>query len=159
MIYNFTHYTVNTGNSRISYPSDVSKSLIPTLQEYINLSKTHEYIEIIEGTKINLFTATPKSYIFKFCIDDNGSLIPILYSFGCCNDDETENTLSGIRLLYKSAYKEEPNINLKPPFVADIVLPTAMKKPSVLEWTGDFTKCMGWAIMDMESIKKFGNNN
>lgn len=157
MIKSFNHFTVNTGHSRISCPSDVFKDMIPTLQDYIDQLKKQRYVEILDGIKAELRAIGDSSYMIALYTEAYDDLLPILYSFGCSNEKDTEGVLKEIERIYAVLREGKPELNLKAPFVADVITPSSFLSPSAFKWTGDFARCMGWALMDMESIEKFGN--
>ena len=39
------------------------------------------------------------------------------------------------------------------PFCLDILLPSSIFNPEVSYWTGDFCKCIAWAILAPEKIR------
>lgn len=54
MIESFNHYTLNTGDSRRSHPSEVDKSMYLVLKGFIRDSQKKEFVDLFDGVQVNL---------------------------------------------------------------------------------------------------------
>lgn len=61
--------------------------------------------------------------------------------------------LEQLQNFYERFNHEKPKVIPSLPFVADMIMPAALFCMKELEWTGDFCRCMGWAVLSPESIR------
>lgn len=154
MIESFNHYTVNTGHSRQSFPSEVNKELYFIYQSIIKKAREEAFVDVIDGIKMKLTVEKDKTYVCSLYTEYNGSLQPILITCGCCAKESSVDLLKTVRRSYKTVSGKDFNITPMAPFVLDMILPAAILRHDALEWTGDFTRCIGWEIMSPESVRK-----
>lgn len=128
----FNHYTVNTGHSTVQKPEDVSKKL------YFILKDIAKELREEEGC-----------YALTLFADDDK---PILTSIGCKDTTNEAELNKNIQMMALSMGIEQ-KVYLKAPFVADIIHAGVIARPDVMEWSGDFTRCMAWILLAPEKIR------
>lgn len=147
----FNHYTLNTGHSKTSYPTDVDKGIYFIMRNYVEnaLNCNDELMDFIDGTKIKL-TAEGTTYVCSL-YDSKG--IPFLMTAGCCDKNRYAEIYGMMADVFKRVGGKPTGIAPMPPFVLDLVLPNFVNCIDKLEWTADFCQCLGWMIMSPESVR------
>ncbi|MEB3103112.1 hypothetical protein [Ferviditalea candida] len=139
------HITLNTGHIQKTYPGEVNKQLYLKLQRIYKESLNGE-AEVLDG------------YTAKSTSTDNGTLItlfrddaPILTTAISSNDDgmiwEMIHNSAASPLYTKLS---DP---LPIPYIADRLEVGVVLHMDALQWTGDFSRCMGWIILAPEEIR------
>lgn len=146
------HYTVNTGHLRQSSSNEVDKDMYFTLRRMIDEAMTHEYVDVLDGTKMKL-TIEEGCYVLTLFIEKNNELVPILNCTGCKNSKAMAYAWKNAEDLYERVYNKSVKMVPSAPFIADIILPSSVLVPDVFHWTGDFSRCMGWALLLPEEIR------
>ena len=142
------HYTINTSHNRISYPGEVDKSIYFKIAKIIKKAAAGERPEVIDGTYITL-TSELDCYAATLWADEK---TPLLLTVGAKSEEGRKKVSNLIINDYKGLYEETPILPAAP-VVADVILPSCIFMPKVLEWSGDFTRCLGWALMAPEKIR------
>lgn len=142
------HYTVNTSDNRISYPEEVNKGVYLRIANIIKKAMNGEKAEVLDGTYIRL-TADEDCYAATLWADEE---TPLLVTVGADTEAGREKISKIIITDYKGLYPKTPIIPASP-VITDIVLPPCILRPEILGWTGDFTRCLGWALMAPEKIR------
>ena len=144
----FNHYTVNTGHSTVQKPEDVSKKLYFILKDIAKELREEESAEILDDTYARL-TEEEGCYALTLFADDDK---PILTSIGCKDTTNEVELNKNIQMMALSMGIEQ-KVYLKAPFVADIIHAGVIARPDVMEWSGDFTRCMAWILLAPEKIR------
>ena len=160
----FYHYTLNTGHVRESYEKELDKGLFFILNNILDESRNKD------GAKVDLIHDGFK-YNVKTTITEEGFLITLSYysKQEYCKIPILEiagsfHNLAPLQELEKIATSiGAPCVkikNIKYPYVADLVFPTAplyaMEKgdPGAMMWTSDFARCMAWIIFKGKDLLK-----
>lgn len=132
----------------MSYPEEVNKNIYFSLTNIIKKAAAGERPEALDGTYITL-TTERDCYAATLWADEN---TPLLLTVGA-NSEEGRKKVSNLIINdYKGLYEGTPILPAAP-VVADVILPSCIFMPKVLEWSGDFTRCLGWALMAPEKIR------
>lgn len=142
------HYTVNTSDNRISYPEEINKGVYLRMANIIKKAMNGEKAEVLDGTYIRL-TADEECYAATLWADEK---TPLLVTVGADTEAGRQRISKIIIENYKGIYLRTP-IFPAAPVVADLILPAGIFHLGVFEWTGDFTRCLGWALMAPEKIR------
>lgn len=142
------HYTVNTTHNRKSYAEEVDKKIYLILKSMINKALNGEKVDIMDGVSITL-TAEEECYVATFWLSDN---TPILITFGAKSQDGRKMVSDLIAKNYSMILNTIP-ILPEAPVVADVILPGSIKRIDVLQWSGDFCRCLGWIMLDPNSVR------
>ena len=151
MIEKINHYTLNTGNMRTTMPSEISTTVYFRLKSIINQAKETEYVDVIDNTKMHLTIENDDYACTLYSGSDNDSLVPILLTCGCKNRKDSY-VWAATSDAYKRVYGEKIKIVPMAPFIADIVLPGAFTRMDALTWTGDFSRCLGWLLLEPRAV-------
>lgn len=148
------HHTLNTGNVRISTISDINPSIYFILNNYISQAKK-EITELIDETYFQIIE-DENGYVCTLYTKMNEKYIPILSTLGTKYEWARKDIWTTAENLYSSAFDKNTTFTIPSnvPYIVDIILPTCMYAPQVFQWTGDFTKCIGWMMLFPEEIKK-----
>ena len=148
------HYTLNTGNMRISEPSEVNMDIYFTLKSIINRARRgktelldNTYIEILEddyGYICDLYGKRGKEYI------------PILSTAGTKMEVGRIYIWNSMETIAKAEYRERytTRVPVEVPYIIDLIHISSVYFMEVLNWTGDFTRCLGWMILFPEEIRR-----
>lgn len=153
MIESFNHYTLNTGDSRRSHPREVDKNMYLVLKGFIRDSQKKEFVDLFDGVQFKLTMTERRSYVCTLFKTIKGQHTPFLITFGCCDKEDYSYMLEQLQNFYERFNHEKPKVIPSLPFVADMIMPAALFCMKELEWTGDFCRCMGWAVLSPESIR------
>ncbi len=145
------HYTLNTGHNRKSYPEEVDKDMYFILKRMIQDAKKHEFADVVDGTVMKL-TIEDSGYVVTL-FNNIKEKIPLLVTFGCRDGKDAAKIIKEANNFYKTIYKKEYKVVPITPFCLDILLPSSIFNPEVSYWTGDFCKCIAWAILAPEKIR------
>lgn len=145
------HYTLNTGNNRRSIPDDVDRNMYFILKRLIREAENNGKADILDGAFMEL-TIEKSSYAITLFTEIDGDKVPFLMTCGCKDKKDAGSIIKEANNIYKNVYGNYAKAVPITPFCLDIVLPTIAEIPRVLEWTGDFCKCMAWAILAPEMI-------
>lgn len=141
------HITLNTGHVRKTYPHEINKELYFVLKRLYKDIFEHKAV-IYEG-----YTAEGTYE------PNNGAIITVYGPQGepVLTTGITRDKGSSIwELMHStSAYPlaTKPNSPPKTPFIADRIEVGAITNMDALQWTGDFSKCMGWICLAPEKIR------
>ena len=142
------HYTVSTSHNRVSYPGEVNKGLYFKLKNIVDDAINGKKTEILEGIYLTL-TADTDCYAATLWLDDSTPLITTLGA----------DTKSGRDKIHKAVMDDYSDFMPQPiiipvcPVIVDVILPPAILRPDIFEWTGDLTKCLGWMLIAPDKIK------
>lgn len=145
------HYTVNTGDMRQSFPSEVHSEMIFTLNRIIKDAEANRYADVLDNTKVEI-TREDGVYALTLYREHNGELLPIFMSVGCSAPDRTKDIWKSVESTYEKIYNKKVDIIPMYPYIADIILPYAGLFLPAFNWTGDFSRCMGWALLAPKDI-------
>lgn len=145
------HYTLNTGHNRKSYPEEVNKDMYFILKRMIQDAKKHEFADVVDGTVMKL-TIEDSGYVITL-FNNIEEKIPLLITFGCRDGKDAAKTIKAANKFYQSIYNTELKIAPIAPFCLDVVVPSLIFNSEISAWTGDFSRCMSWAILAPEMIR------
>lgn len=141
------HITLNTGQSRKSYPNEVDRELYFILKRILNDSFQLEGAKLFDAY---ILKGTPLESGAIFTLYKDGK-IPILTTAATKRRDtelwESLHTTSVIPLYTKKEFQPSA------PYVADRVEIGAMLDLEATKWTGDMAKCLGWITLFPEEIR------
>ncbi|ALA55226.1 hypothetical protein CAY60_021285 [Shouchella clausii] len=143
-----SHITLNTGHVRKTYPNEVDKSLFFRLNRIYKESFEKdgailfdEYL--VKGTKFE------GGSILTLYSDDG--LLPILTTASSKHKHtELWETLHSSATVPLATQATNPADG---PFIVDRLEIGAMTNMDILKWTGDFSRCMGWASLNPRKIR------
>lgn len=141
------HITLNTGHIRKTYPDEVDKKLYFVLNRIFTDSFSPEGSPLFNGYYVK---SVKSSYGILSTVFKNE--IPII-TIGITNSDPL-NFLW--KELHKSAYmplKTKIDKPVEQPYIADRLEVGAVEYLDAMEWTGDFSKCLGWIYLSPKSIR------
>lgn len=149
------HFTMNTGHSRKSYPSEIDKKFffqfVPIINEIIKDGGICEYI--IDETYMRITPKNENCYFASLYIKNNGEYVPMFASAATSDVDMRVELIS-----YVSEYRElcsPPNITFMPPeapLIIDMILPSIFMRTDLLRYTGDMSRCLAWAMLGREDV-------
>ena len=151
MLEYINHITLNTGHSRRTYPHEIDKGL------YFKLKKLLRDSFSPEGAKLD------DIYYFKSSTGGGQEMITTLYGFSQEKpipilttgiSAKTNGYLWGL-LHGDDSFGLVTNKDALPsvPYIADRLEIGSMFLPEALQWTGDFSRCIGWTFLEPRAIR------
>ena len=110
-------------------------------------------MDLFDGVQVKLTMTERRSDVCTLFKTIKGEHTPFLITFGCCDKEDYSYMLEQLQNFYERFNHEKPTVIPSLPFVADVIMPAALFCMKELEWTGDFCRCMGWAVLSPESIR------
>lgn len=154
----FNHYTMNSQDMRVSYPSEVDKSIYFILKSIFE--SEDEYKQVIDNLYADI-ACEPNCYTSTLYLKKQGEYIPVLVSLGCSDESKARYVWDCAYSMFKNSVPFPPSaVPLMPaaPFVIDVILPTYILLPKRdMSLTGDLTRCMGWMMLDPKAVVKDDN--
>lgn len=135
------HITLNTGHIRKTYPNEVNKEFYFVLQRILRDATKPEGAVMFDGYRVKSIHADTATIATVYASDG----APILTT-ACSKLD------SGAiwRMLHETAGEPLATKATDPvplPYIADRLEVSAALHMDALEWTGDFSRCFGWATL------------
>lgn len=152
MIRQISHYTLNTGDVRVTTPDEVCTTVYFRLKSIIKKAMETEYVDLIQDTKIRLTIEKSTYACTLYSCRSGEDMFPILYTCGCSNSEDMQLLWPSTVEMFEKVCETSTNITPAVPFIADIVLPASIERLDALQWTGDFCKSLGWMIMEPKAI-------
>jgi len=141
------HVTLNTGHVRQTYPGEVDKRLFFRLKRILNDSFRPEGAELINGYRLKSTQIEVATIATIFALDG----APILTTACSKQDDGTI-----WRMLHETTnepLKTKASDPVPVPYIADRLEIGVMAHMDALKWTGDFSRCFGWMVLDPYKIR------
>jgi len=148
------HFTINTKNNRISYPSEVEKELFFILKSKFKDAESENGVNLMDDTVFKLTVEENRTYAGTLYLKSGNELVPVLITYGTKEDSDRNYVWDNIKKIRKQFSDDELIMPPATPFIVDYILPTACLNPIIFEWTGDFTKCLAWMILFPEVINR-----
>ena len=145
------HYTMNTGHQRKTTPDEVNKQIYVAFRGYIKKALSEEGTDFLDNTHLKI-TEEDIGYVATLSGYAGNELIPIFVTAGTSEKDGRKYIWDAVcgMIPEKNSISQIP---VPTPYILDYVLPTAVAFPQVLSWTGDFSRCLGWAMMFPKEIR------
>ena len=155
------HYTLWTNHMRRTYTDEVSEESRKMIREYIKfdgrkpsepgMCRSYE-VPFMDGTDLKLGI---RSGFYDATITKNiqGEKVPLFMTCGCRDKSELSNAMNLIKMIYESITGTKL-AGFAPllPFIVDIPIPS-LDFMKIAEWTGDFSRCMGWIFLDDDAAR------
>lgn len=141
------HLTITTGDMRISTPADIDKGIYFMMHNVIKQAQTEEGASLFNGTHLTM-AIEGGSYSATLFYNQH----PVLSSFGIKNKSDLSYFWNHIKSTGHDSC-ERVDIPPEPPCIIDRIYPSCMLCPEILSWSGDMTKCLGWAVMFPEFVR------
>lgn len=142
------HITLNTGHIRKTTPNEVNKEIYFILNRIYKESFSKNGAKIFDKYVVKS-TNSDIGVIFTL-FDEQG--IPIITS-GISKNDYKGELWKMLHETTEMPMKTSPNQKPALPYIADRLEFGAMFHMNALQWTGDFSKCMGWITLAPDKIR------
>lgn len=148
------HYTLNTGNMRVSEPSEVNMNIYFTLKSIINRARRGK-TELLDNTFIEI-SEDNYGYVCDLYGKRGKEYILILSTAGTKIESGRKYIWDSIEAVAKAEYGERYTVKIpvEVPYVVDLVHIPSVYFMDVMSWTGDFTKCLGWMMLFPNEIRR-----
>ena len=149
-IKSINHITYNTNHRRDSSPSEIHKETLNFFESKFQEAQKHG-AELLDDTILKLTIESDRTYAATLFSKNN---LPIFTTCGTKNPKKVKYVWDNLRKVNDSmigATKITP-LPSKAPFCVDLILPPMIDNMGVTSWTGDFSKCLAWAVLSPESI-------
>lgn len=142
------HYTANTSHNRLSYPDEVDKKLYFKLKGIISDAVNGKKPKISDCIYMTL-TVDADCYVATLWLNDN---TPLMTTLGA---DDVGGRCKIHKLIMGDYANFIPRTIIIPdcPVIVDVILPPSILRPNIFEWTGDFTRCLGWMLIAPDKIR------
>lgn len=154
----FNHYTINTHHNYIQDTNEILKD-----KEYKDyFYKLFRHIKDNPETPIylvdNIYVKGVVEQDAYMITLQTGNGLPLLETAGAFDEISANHTEEIMGDFYKKIFHTNPNIEKKSvPIVWDVILPLAVMRVDMLEWTGDF--CRSFGAIAFEEMKKEKRND
>ncbi|WP_099467798.1 hypothetical protein [Konateibacter massiliensis] len=149
------HFTVNTKNNRVSKSEEVLKATRKNLRQTIIDAQGDCGVDVLDNTNFKL-TVEENCYMGTLSVYEKDILLPILVTGGASTEYsrkyiwgemlKVNNVLQTQRL--NTILDANSIIFPTSPLIMDIVIEmVAIKHIDIMEWTGDFSKCIGHILL------------
>lgn len=145
-----THITMNSGHVRTTKPDEISKDLYFIFRKLFKKSLT-EQTEVFEGYTMKSTQALPAGTLITLYGKTPAGPAPII-TVGIT--DNPDGVLWDA--LHDNASLPVITDRNKPPaapYIADRLEIGSVLFPDAMEWTGDFSRCMGWIVLAPERVR------
>lgn len=143
------HVTLQTGHSRKTYPNEVNKELYFILHALYKDS-LKRYVDVLDNYIMKSTTEQMGTFITLF---KKGN-VPLSILTMCIS--KSDHFGLAWKTLHESAMlpvKTNPNKPPKLPYIADRLEIGALQCLDAMQWTGDFSRCMRWIVLDPKQIR------
>lgn len=148
------HYTLNTGDNRKSYPTEINPGINSSMDKMIAEFQNEGIALVLDDVYIRLDMYKYGSYVAILEKKVNNTFTPFLITGGCYSREEAPLLIRELSEVYETVYKKKVKIVPITPFCIDIVLPTSLIALDALSWTGDFCRCLAWKLLDPDAISE-----
>lgn len=146
------HVTLNTMDVRKTYPSEVNKDIYFILKRIVDEAKKNKYVEVLDDTYLSLTIENQDIYAATLLHEKQ---FPVLTSYGVRKKEDMDYVWDVATGLYKKITADNiERIPVQNPAIIDVLYPIVNVPFEIFSWTGDFTRCLGWILMDPDSIMK-----
>lgn len=146
------HITLNTMDVRKTYPSEIDKDIYFILKGIVSESKKNEYVEILDDIYLSLTIESKDIYAATLLYKKQ---FPVLTSYGVRKKEDMDYVWDVATGLYKKITADNiERIPVQNPAIIDVLYPIVNVPFEIFSWTGDFTRCLGWILLDPDSIMK-----
>lgn len=146
------HVTLNTMDARKTYPNEVNKDIYFILKGIVSEAKKNEYVEILDDIYLSLTIESKDIYAATLLYKKQ---FPVLTSYGVKKKEDMDYVWDVATGLYKKITADNiERIPVQNPAIIDVLYPIVNVPFEIFSWTGDFTRCLGWILLDPDSIMK-----
>lgn len=146
------HITLNTMDVRKTYPSEVNKDIYFILKRIVAEAKKNKYVEVLDDTYLSLTIENQDIYAATLLHEKQ---FPVLTSYVVRKKEDMDYVWDVATGLYKKITSDKiERIPVQNPAIIDVLYPIVNVQFEIFSWTGDFTRCLGWILMDPDSIMK-----
>lgn len=153
-MHTINHYTLNTGNLRVSYPEEVNKDLFFFLKKYINRAKRGK-TQLLDGTYMYIIEEED-CYVCTLYGKRGNDFVPIISTSG--TKDESARTYVWEQMEHMAKAESQGDyttrVPVTVPYIVDYVHITSVYFFDALTWTGDFARCLGWMMLFPEEVRE-----
>lgn len=127
--------------------------------EYINkmigsIKKGH-YMEFTDNTMFYCDIGVNNKFYATTLFGIDKKPVPVLFTAGAADEKSAKIVWNSLELLRKEICQTKaPTVCPEPPFICDIVLPTAILRPDVMTWSAKFSVCFGFGMLRKLSDRK-----
>jgi len=148
------HLTVNTAHSRISPRSEVRDDVVAMLRQRIaEADLGHVPLDDVEPGAFARLSVEPdiSAYGVELGLTFGGERLPVVMSVLCVDPEHTAAVWRHAQRSWAKIMRELPPVQMPPadrPWLAAMVLPSALARQDALFWMGDAERCLAWALIE-----------
>lgn len=148
------HYTLNTGNMRMSEAAEINTDIYFRLKSIINRAKRGK-TELLDNTYIEI-SEDDYGYICDLYGKRGKEYILILSTAGTKTEPGRKYIWDSMEVIAKAEYgnKYTYRVPVEVPYIIDLVHIPSIYFTEVLDWTGDFARCLGWMLLFPEEVRR-----
>lgn len=140
------HITLNTGHMRKTYPHEVDKELYFILKRIYKESLNENGAMLFDEYKVK-----GTAFYGGVLITVSKDQLPIItVAVSKFKNDDLWNALHETATIPLKTKADDP---VKAPFIADRIEFGAAMNLDSMRWTGDFSRCMGWIVVNPRKIR------
>lgn len=142
------HFTLNTKHNRVSYENEIDKDVLSNLRQITLDAQKEGGAELFDNTVFEL-TVEENCYIGTLSIKEKFGLVPLLIITGASTEHSRIYVWEEILKLKKELIPFDTETIIFPtaPIIIDLITPYAGKHRNIMEWTGDFSRCIGHILL------------
>lgn len=143
------HFTVNTKHNRQIFKGEVAENLYDDLRQVTLDAQTEKGADIFDDTVFSL-TVEENCYLGTLSVKTKTGLVPVLITAGASTEHSRIKMWEEMLSLSKEVLRVEQKETVifpSAPIIMDLITPFAGNHMDIMEWTGDFSRCMGWILL------------
>ena len=149
------HYTLNSGNNRITYANEAPREIYFLLQSIINKAKKG-IVEVSEGMGMYIYITQEdaSTYICTVYGKIKDQYVPVVITAGTKDESKRKYVWDTMEKYLISLFPGEyiRHVPVATPYIVDLVVPSSYIFYDILKMTGDFCKCLGWIMLFPEEM-------
>lgn len=154
---NIKHVTINTGHT-IKYEDDTSlmEERCEYIKNMVDSAKKGDLIKLPDNTFLDCAIEAKYKIYSATLFGDGANPIPIIETAGAVDEKGAKIVWDTLKILFKKVWQmETPLACPEPPFICDIVFPSAIYRQDIFPWSGSFARSFGFEMLENLSERKY----
>ena len=148
------HVTYNSMDLNKTVPDDVDKKLYFILRNIVEESRKNAYVYPLDELAVQI-TEEDDIYVATIYYVYEENKIPVVITYGSKSDHGAKKIWQYAKEFYDKVfggYDFTEKFQIGAPLILDIVIPAPVPL-EIYTMTGDMSRCIGWIMLDPESIR------
>lgn len=148
------HVTYNSMDINKTVPDDIDKKIYFILRNIVEESRKNTYAYVFDELAIQI-TEEDDIYVATIYYVYDGNKIPVVITYGSKSDQGVKKIWQYAKDFYRKVFGKYDSVEkfqIGAPLILDIVIPAPVPL-EIYTMTGDMSRCIGWMMLDPESIR------